>query len=90
MHEVVALAEQRVAEVARLTPRPQISRMTGGSLAYVNVCKMVGPILFTNAYLAGGSYSLAFALLAVPAGIGLACVLAARRDELQLAAQAAP
>jgi predicted MFS family arabinose efflux permease len=79
-----------LAEVARLTPRPRISRMTGGSLAYVNVCKMVGPILFTHVYLASGSYSLAFALLAVPAGIGFACVLAARRDELRLTARAAP
>jgi predicted MFS family arabinose efflux permease len=77
-----------LAEVARLTPRPRISRMTGGSLAYVNVCKMVGPILFTNVYLASGSYSLAFALLAAPAGIGLACVLAARRGELRIAATA--
>ncbi len=78
-----------LAEVARLTPRAAISRMTGGSLAYVNVCKMVGPILFTNVYLASGSYALAFALLAVPAGIGLGCVVAARRGELRAAAVAA-
>jgi predicted MFS family arabinose efflux permease len=78
-----------LAEVARLTPRPAISRMTGGSLAYVNVCKMLGPIVFTNVYLASGSYALAFGLLAVPAGVGLACVLAARRGEMRAAAVAA-
>lgn len=77
-----------LAEVARLAPRPAISRLTGGSLAYVNVCKMVGPIVFTNAYLASGSYALTFALLALPAAIGLGCVLAARRDELRIAATA--
>jgi len=78
-----------LAEVARLTPRMAISRMTGGSLAYVNVFKMVGPIIFTNIYLATGSYALTFALLSVPAGIGLACVVAARRGELRAAAMAA-
>ncbi len=78
-----------LAEVARLTPRPAISRMTGGSLAYVNVCKMVGPIIFTNVYLSSGSYALTFALLSVPAAIGLACVVAARRGELRAAAVAA-
>ena len=66
-----------------------ISRMTGGSLAYVNVFKMVGPIIFTNIYLATGSYALTFALLSVPAGIGLACVVAARRGELRAAVVAA-
>jgi len=63
--------------------------MTGGSLVYVNVLKMLGPIVFTNIYLASGSYALTFALLAVPAGVGLACVLAERRGELRTAAVAA-
>ena len=72
-----------LAEVVRLTPRQAISRMTGGSLAYVNVCKMAGPIAFTNIYLASGSYALAFALLAVPAGVGLACMVFARQNELR-------
>jgi len=76
-----------LAEVVRLTPRVEISRMTGGSLAYVNVCKMLGPIAFTNIYLAGGSYALAFALLAIPSGIGLACVMAARHGDPRVAAQ---
>jgi len=74
-----------LAEIVRLCPRHEISSATGGSLVFVNVGKMLGPIAFTNAYLAGGSYTLAFALLAVPAGVGLACVLAAHRGELRAA-----
>lgn len=67
-----------LAEVARLSPRHAVSSATGGSLFFVNVGKMLGPVVFANAYLAGGSYAGAFALLAVPAGIGLWCLLAAR------------
>jgi predicted MFS family arabinose efflux permease len=67
-----------LAEVARLSPRHAVSSATGGSLFFVNVGKMLGPIAFTNAYIAGGSYAVAFALLAVPAGVGLWCLLAAR------------
>lgn len=78
-----------LAEVARLAPRHSISRLTGASLAYVNVCKMVGPIVFTNVYLASGSYAFTFGLLALPAGTGLACVLAARRGEVRIAATGA-
>jgi hypothetical protein len=44
----------------------------------VNSGKLLGPIAFTNAYLLGGSYALAFTLLAIPAAAGLACLIAAR------------
>jgi predicted MFS family arabinose efflux permease len=67
-----------LAEVARLTPRHEISKVTGGSLFFVNIGKMLGPIAVANAYLLTGSYSVAFALLAVPAAISLACLLGAR------------
>lgn len=70
-----------LAEVARLCPRAEISAATGGSLVVVNTGKMLGPLAFTHAYLAAGSYAAAFALLALPAAAGLACVLAARRGE---------
>lgn len=70
-----------LAEVARLSPREAVSKATGGSLFFVNVGKMIGPIAFANAYFAGGSYTLAFGLLAIPAGAGLACLLAARGKE---------
>lgn len=64
-----------LAEVARLSPAHAVSRATGGSLVFVNVGKMMGPILFANAYLLAGSYTLAFGLLALFALVGLASVL---------------
>jgi MFS family permease len=66
-----------MAEVARLSPRKDISTATAGSLVFVNFGKMIGPILFTTAYFATGSYTLVFGLLAVPAAVGLGSVLAA-------------
>ncbi len=75
-----------LAEIARLAPRGAISSATGGSLFFVNLGKMLGPIAFTNAYLVGSSYALAFGLLAVPTAAGLVCVLAARTRETQVAA----
>lgn len=68
-----------LAEVAQLAPQASISSATGGSLFFVNVGKMIGPIAFTNAYLLGGSYAFAFGLLAVPAAAALWCLLAVRR-----------
>lgn len=70
-----------LAEVARLSPRHAVSRATGGSLVFVNVGKMMGPIVFANAYLLGGSYTLAFGLLALPAAAGLACLMAVHYRE---------
>ncbi|MDP2241757.1 MAG: MFS transporter [Burkholderiales bacterium] len=70
-----------LAEVARLSPGHTVSRATGGSLVFVNVGKMMGPIIFANAYLFGGSYSLAFGLLALPAAAGLACLMAVHYRE---------
>jgi MFS family permease len=77
-----------LAEVARLSPREAVSRATGGSLFFVNVGKMIGPIAFANAYFIGGSYTLAFGLLAIPAGAGLVCLLAARGRETHSASDA--
>jgi predicted MFS family arabinose efflux permease len=67
-----------LAEVAQLSPPAAIATATGGSLFFVNVGKFCGPILFTNAYFLAGSYKTAFALLAVPSALALACLLAAR------------
>lgn len=67
-----------LAEVARVAPAHAVGRATGGSLFYVNIGKMLGPIALTNAYVFSGSYTNAFGLLAVPAAIALACLLAAR------------
>lgn len=68
-----------LAEVARLAPPAQISPLTGGSLVYVNTGKAIGPIACANVFLLTGDYTLTFALLAVPAAIGLACLWVARR-----------
>jgi MFS family permease len=73
-----------LAEVARQSPRRAISSATGGSLVFVNIGKMLGPIAFTNAYLMGGSYAIAFGLLALPAAAGLACVWIAHTQEFRL------
>jgi MFS family permease len=74
-----------LAEVARQSPRRAISSATGGSLFFVNVGKMLGPVVFANAYLSGGSYATAFGLLALPAAAGLACVAVAHNKEIRLA-----
>ncbi len=68
-----------LGEVARLAPPEQISPMTGGSLVYVNTGKAIGPIACANVFLLTGDYTLTFALLAVPAAVGLWCVWAAHR-----------
>ena len=68
-----------LGEVARLAPPDQISPLTGGSLVYVNTGKAIGPIACANVFLLTGDYTLTFALLAVPAAVGTACVWAAHR-----------
>ncbi|MGZ8153803.1 MAG: MFS transporter [Burkholderiales bacterium] len=67
-----------LAEVARVAPPHAISRATGGSLFFVNVGKLLGPILMANAYAVSGSYAITFGLLSVLAAASLACLLAAR------------
>ena len=67
-----------VAEVARLAPAQAVSRATSGSLFFVNIGKMLGPIALANAYAFSGSYSTAFGLLAIPSAAALACLLVAR------------
>jgi MFS family permease len=79
-----------LAEVARVAPAHAVSRATGGSLFYVNVGKMLGPIAVANAYALSGSYSTAFGLLAVPAAAALGCLLAARSMPAIAAVQAPP
>lgn len=68
-----------LAEVARLAPAGAVSAATGGSLFLVNVGRFAGPVLFTVAHHASGSYAGAFALMAMPALLGLGCALRARR-----------
>jgi predicted MFS family arabinose efflux permease len=77
-----------MAEVARLSPRKEISTATAGALVFVNFGKMLGPIAFTSLYLLTGSYTLLFGLLALPAAAGLACVLAAHQATSRTPAEA--
>jgi len=67
-----------MAEVARLVPSDQVSRSTAGALFYVNIGKMLGPVVIASAYSWVGSYTIAFGLLSIVAAIALACLLAAR------------
>lgn len=67
-----------LAEVARLAPAGTVSAATGGSLFLVNIGRFIGPILFTLAYQASGSYARAFALMAIPSALGLLCVMRAQ------------
>ena len=67
-----------LAEVARLAPSHAISKATGGSLFFVNIGKLLGPIVVANAYGWSGSYSSAFGLLAIPCVLALGCLYAAR------------
>lgn len=67
-----------LAEVARVAPSHAVGRATGGSLFYVNIGKMLGPLALANAYALSGSYTTAFGWLAVPAALALGCLLVAR------------
>ena len=67
-----------LAEVARLSPRHEISRATGGSLFFVNIGKTLGPLTVAGAYGLVGSYVIAFGLLAVTAIASLACLALGR------------
>ncbi len=69
-----------LAEIARIAPREQISPLTGGALVYVNTGKAIGPIACANVFLLTGDYTLTFALLSVPAAIGLWYVWSAHRN----------
>ncbi len=61
-----------LAEVARQAPPGQAGIATGGTLAMTFLGVVVGPPLFGAVAAASGSYGLAYAMLAVPAGL---CVL---------------
>jgi nitrate/nitrite transporter NarK len=69
-----ARAGMVLADVGRHAPAGRVSMAIGGSLAYVNVGKFIGPIVFANIYLATGSYGIAFASLAIPACLALLCL----------------
>ena len=67
-----------LGEVARVAPAGQVSPATGGALFFVNVSSVASPVVFATAYGLLESYSLAFAVLAVPAAAAVACLRRAR------------
>ncbi|MBI4195814.1 MAG: MFS transporter [Betaproteobacteria bacterium] len=67
-----------LAEIGRLAPHGQVSLATSGALVIINIGKLVGPVLFAVVYAASRSYGIAFATLAVPTAVCLACLVAAR------------
>jgi hypothetical protein len=54
-----------------------VSRTTAGALFYVNVGKMIGPLVVAGAYAWSGRYAVAFGCLAVITAAALACLLTA-------------
>jgi predicted MFS family arabinose efflux permease len=67
-----------LAEVGRLAPQGQVSLATSGTLFIVNIGKLAGPVLFAIVYAVSHSYGIAFATLAIPAAVGLGCLVAAQ------------
>jgi len=55
-----------LAEIARLAPSGNVGAGTGGALVLVNTGQLFGPLFVAQAYLFTGSYSTAFATIAVP------------------------
>jgi len=68
-----------LAEVGRLATPGRAGAAISGSLIFTNIGKFIGPIAFVNVYAATLSYGMAFASIALPAGVALICLLAARR-----------
>lgn len=68
-----------LAEVARMTPIEQVSRITGGSLFFTFGGVLLGPTAFTALYRAIGSYTGTYAVLAVVALTGVMLLALARR-----------
>jgi len=67
-----------LGEVARLAPHGHVGTATGGTLFFVNIASVSAPILFANVYAYTHSYGIAFGLLAAPALVAIACLVAVR------------
>ena len=68
-----------LAEVARLAPAGRVAAATGGALVMTNANSVITPILFASIFAAIHSYSLTFALLAIPTLAALFLLRASRR-----------
>lgn len=70
-----------LAEIGRLAPHGQVSIAISGSLVITNIGKLLGPIVFVNAYALTRNYGVALASLAVPSAVALYCLIAAQRRD---------
>jgi MFS family permease len=64
-----------LAEAGRLAPPGMSSSVLSGMFVFLNVGKMIGPIVFANTYWVTQSYAWAFASLGLPAAIALFCLM---------------
>ena len=78
-----------MAEVGKGAPPGRVAAVVGGMLLYVNIGKLVGPAVFSLSYALTHSYSIAFALLAVPSLIAVGCLRAQQKAQQQAQPRAA-
>jgi MFS family permease len=74
-----------LSEVARLAPKGQVGAITGAVISLSCIGQVILPPIFAAVLTVSGSYALAFALVAVPAGIVAVPLLANRRPAAQAA-----
>ncbi len=70
-----------MAEVGQKAPPGRVAAVVGGTLLYVNIGKFSGPAVFSATYALTHSYNIAFALLALPSLVAIACLRARRRRQ---------
>lgn len=71
-----------MAEAGQTAPPGRVAAVIGSTLLYVNMGKFTGPAVFSAVYALTHSYNIAFALLAVPSLVAIAC-LRARQETVQ-------
>jgi nitrate/nitrite transporter NarK len=71
-----------MAEAGQTALPGRVAAVIGSTLLYVNMGKFTGPAVFSAVYALTHSYNIAFALLAVPSLVAIAC-LRARQETVQ-------
>lgn len=70
-----------LAEVGHLAPKGHVGTVVGGTLVYVNIGKLLGPMAFAAIYSFTRSYGIAFASIGVPAIVAIYCLTAVQREK---------
>lgn len=60
-----------LAEVGKLARPGEVSTTIAAALVYINLGKLIGPVVTTNIVTLGGTYGMAFASVAIPAALAL-------------------